>query len=488
MSDIKDTYFLNSELALEEALKDNKFYINDVIETTQICYYDGEKLPNAPYNCINVPITDMITYFSTTTNRYPSSLNPEKSDTQTPEQIKQLMSLFKQIFKISQQKSNEKTLLLKEQIKKSKPDFSDDKLRVYIYGCRETTVMQYVAKNIANSFPNNDFEVLYYTQDNDLQTCNLLQYLEKMLEFNPHITININHLENDYLNDSIFNFVWFQDTMPILTNEEEINLRERDYIFSYNNLLTDLLQEKKVPENKIFTQDIVPVDTKEFFLNSKIKRENKVIFVGSYYQESDFSKYMTPKIHNALNKSIDSGMVLSEERIINIFEKNNIDIKNDKEYINLILQGYNRNKVVGWLSTIDSKKIEIYGHKWLKSNNTEILNKYKGAISKEKLNDLYNSSKYALSVSGQVINTQRLGEIVHSGAIPLIYDSRKTTKEIKTWENESLYFKTEEELKYIIENDIKPKKYRSKEMLEHFTYKKFINTISEQIRKEMDIN
>ncbi len=485
MQKYNDSYFLNSYLALEKALENNKLLINGVTKSTQICYYDGEKLENTPYNCINVPIKDIVEYFSNTPNRYPTTIEASQSSIKTQEELNQFKSILLQLFNISRQKQLEKIDLLKKQIKNQKPNFNDSALRVFIGGCRETTVMQYVSKNIVDSMRETGFEVKFHIQSSDLEACNLLQHLESMVRFNPHITININHLNNEYLSDGVFNFVWFQDAMPILTNDDSINLRDRDFIFSYSDLYTELLLKKNIPENKIFQQNLIPVDTKEFFLDKSIEKKDKVIFVGSFYPMSDFSQYMTKDIDSELKETINKGEVLSQEKITNIFKKYNINIENDSVYINLIQQGYSRNMVVSWLSDIDNKPVEIYGHRWKECNQNSILDKFKGSIEKTDLNALYNSAKYAISVSGQVINTQRLAEIVYSGAIPLIYDSRSISNENETWDDECLYFKTKDELKYILDNNIEPKKYRSEKMLEHFTYKNFIDTISKQINKEL---
>jgi hypothetical protein len=69
-----------------------------------------------------------------------------------------------------------------------------------------------------------------------------------------------------------------------------------------------------------------------------------------------------------------------------------------------------------------------------------------------------------------------------------MYDSRELTDELQTWDDECLYFKTKKELMYILDNNILPKKYRSKEMLEYFTYDNFINTILNIVQDNQEIN
>jgi hypothetical protein len=67
--------------------------------------------------------------------------------------------------------------------------------------------------------------------------------------------------------------------------------------------------------------------------------------------------------------------------------------------------------------------------------------------------------------------------MIYAGVIPVVYDSRDITDEERTWDDEVLYFKTKEDLKYILDNELKPKNFRSKEMLKYFSYDSFIDTI-----------
>jgi hypothetical protein len=73
--------------------------------------------------------------------------------------------------------------------------------------------------------------------------------------------------------------------------------------------------------------------------------------------------------------------------------------------------------------------------------------------------------------------------MIYAGAIPVVYDSRDITDEKHTWDDEVLYFKTKEDLKYILDNQLEPKNFRSKEMLKHFSYDSFIETIIEQVKQ-----
>ena len=87
-----DTYFLNSQEALKTALQNNRaFTSNPTVDGLQICYYDGQKLPNAPLNCINVPLGQIVKYFSITRNRIPQYVNFDNSSYLTNRQKEEFL-------------------------------------------------------------------------------------------------------------------------------------------------------------------------------------------------------------------------------------------------------------------------------------------------------------------------------------------------------------------------------------------------------------
>jgi hypothetical protein len=250
-------------------------------------------------------------------------------------------------------------------------------------------------------------------------------------------------------------------------------------------MFTELLIKKDFPKHRIIDQKLIPVNTNLFYLDEKIKREDKVVFVGSYYAKNKYpsliDKFIDKKIINMLEK----GIPLSQKKLESIFNKG--PWLDDKAFLNDIQQKYQRNISVSWLCN-SSKKIEIYGYNWEKSDDKNIIKNFKGVADKSDLNAIYNSAKYVVSASGSVINTQRLGEIIHAGAIPVMYDSRELTDELQTWDDECLYFKTKKELMYILDNNILPKKYRSKKMLEYFIYDSFLDTMLNIVQDNQEIN
>lgn len=469
---IEDTYFLNADEALRVASEQNRF--GEGNNVLQICYYDGQKIDSQYKNLIYLPIDNLVDDLAKGTYRIPSKLDFTGLELSTELKAEILNNFYLSIVNAHNYREQYNSYYI-ETLKSAKLDFNEP-LRFYVPANVNTQVMQYVSKNIADVLKSRGYDVLFYLYEGiEDDRCFKIK-----AEFNPHVTIGINHLSNKNISEDIFNFIWFQDPMPILHNDEEIHLRDRDYIFSYTEMFTEFLLKKGVNKEQILKQELIPVDPSQFFLDKEVDREDKIIFVGSYY-DSLAKIDGLKEVDKALWLLLEKGESISRENIINIFMENGRDVSDKEEFINYIQQGYIRNACVTWMCDNKSKKVEVYGNNWEQSENPNIINNFHGNVAKDKLNKLYNSSKYILSASGRAISTQRLGEAVYSGGIPVMYDSRDISTETQTWDDECLYFKTKEELYYILDNNIEPKKYRSQEMLKYFTYDSFFKTIFELI-------
>ncbi|MCF6309495.1 MAG: hypothetical protein L3J19_03310 [Sulfurimonas sp.] len=469
---------MNPKVALIVANQENRYGPNNNT-FLQICYYHGEKIESDLVNLVHLPMENMLENLSNGMLRIPEKIDftgidvPDNAKIQIEDNINKILSKSRDLQYRNAMKNYETA-------KTNKLNFNEI-MKFYLPASANTRVMQYISKDIYDILKTREYKVMY-----DL-TYGIEKYstIRKVSEYNPHAIITINNFHNMFLNDEIFNFVWFQDVMPIMVDNEEILLRERDYFFSYTTTFTDLLIKKGVDKNKIFQQQVIPVNTNQFYLDENVNKENKIVFVGSYYCD-DYSDYISKDIDYELNILLKKGISLSVENIHEVYKKYNLVCLDNANFITYIQQHYIRNACVDWLCENQTVDVEIYGYDWDKSDKEHILQKFKGKAEKHELNYIYNSTKYALAASGQVINTQRLGEIVHSGAIPLIYDSREITDESETWDDECLYFKTKEELDYILENNLEPKKYRSEEMLKYFTYDSFLDTILQVIDKDVN--
>ncbi len=486
-NNFKDTYFLNSATALKEAKQQNRVMCTITIDGLQICYYNGKKIKDSPKNFISVPLDKMDEYFSKTKNRFPQIINFDNTNYKEEEKE----SLRKYITDMSNKAliiRNELRIKYMRKIKLLQPDFKDKKLRVFVPACRETVVMQHVSADLASTFKSKGYEVKFFIQKNDMQGCDSLSALKALYKFNPHITITINHLSNSYLNPNIFNVIWFQDLMPILTNEETIHTRKRDIFFSYQTLFDEMLIKKGIHKKNIHRQFITTADSTVFYEDKKIKRKNKIVFVGSHYSLKDSSTLSSFLFHHEeiyfdLIKIIEKGKDLSRENIFKVFAKHKQRIHSHPGFFNFIQQAMLRNISVNWMCSNKNTSVDLYGYHW-KELNIESINKaFKGSATKQEVLHIYNSAKYVLLASGQVINTQRLAEVIMCGAIPVIYDSRSITDEEDTWDDKCLYFKTEKDLHAILKNNIVPKKKFNDKDKKKFSYDRFTKIIETNISK-----
>jgi len=479
-----DTYFLDSKTALKAASNQNRVNCTRAVDGLQICYYTGKKLKNAPKNCINVPLEKVYSYFKTTKNRHPSLVCFENTG-YAPEDQKAFIEELTQVLSIS---IADNTKLVKEyenKIKKNRPDFNEKTWRVFIPACRETTVMQYVSKNIAKEFKKRGFDVKYFIQKNDMQSCCALESMKAIYKFNPHITVHINHPGNDYLHKDVFNFVWFQDAMPVLLTNERILIREKDTFFIYLNEWKNTLISKGISPKKIYPQYSC-INKEDFFIDKGISKENKIVFAGTYYSKSyikNFIPFMTEPLSKTIYSLIEDGVDLSVQNISRILTSFQLQF-NDNDILH-IQQVFIRNKGIQWLAEVCDKlqyNLELYGWAWEKNENKTIKKYYKGSLPHDKIKDLYNSSKYTYLSSGRTINTQRLAESSACGSIPVIFDSRNITLEEETWDKEVLYFKSKRELENIIKLQLEPEK-DFKKIAKTLSYKNLVKKMAKIIKE-----
>jgi len=406
----EDKYFLNSKDALEESLKENYVLApNKQVKGLQICYYDGEVLKNAPKNCINVPFENFVKYFSKTKNRIPTEFCDKDNIV--------MYQLFKDSLLEVNKIIEKKIQKLEQKIKELKPNFQDKKLRVFAFGCRETVLIKYIVENIIEAAKRLGLEVYLHKQTNNMQSCSKLHYLKALYKFNPHMTININHLNNSFLNKYIYNFIWFQDQMPVLLNNERIGKRERDYFFHLTEHLTFYLRKKGISSN----YQPFCIDTDTYKIRNLRKRNNIIVFIGSSYKkmfDSINNKDKYKILQKVLKIYLKKGYMSNKER--------KTFIKNNSFNDNGIIHIYNYiERDLLLLHIVNMKlgyKIEIYGHGW--EVYSELHQYYKGTLKYGKdISKVYNNAKYCLVLGGYVMQ-QRTLEGAASGAIPLVFDVR----------------------------------------------------------------
>lgn len=435
---IKDTYFFDYNAAYLEAKKKHKF---GSFDNLQICYYNGLKTNKINYpNLISVPIGEMFEYFCETPNRMFQSVDFDgkfepNEQIEVLEQMKRLLELT-----VNYKKNIEKAY--KEEIKKIKLNFNEP-LRIFFITTRLTTVLQYSAKNLAESFRDAGYEVFVSVEDNAMQSWGQNQdsgyfgwHLKNMLEFKPHICVNVDYMHNDFLPDEMFNFIWFQDPVPEITNNNKLHLRSRDFVFSLIHDFDFALINNGVSKEKIYRQVVC---TNERIFNDKYnyKRQNKVVFVGSSYSELAKDK----KEKELVDHIIDLCNIGKDVNFRLLGDVFGIDFEHIKTWL---YPAAIRQLVVGWICKQKIIEVEIYGDGWDKIDETRYC--FKGSLSYGKeVAKVYNKTKYGLVVHPYQYYQQRLFEISACGAIPLIYKDSLNQEEF-THNNSALLFGSYDEL------------------------------------------
>ncbi len=443
---IVDTYFFDSKLALEVALQKNRAETNNPrLKGLQICYYNGEELKNTPKNCIHLPLDNIYSYFVTTNNRFPKFVCYQNTNFTASDQIA-FNAKIAEVLNFSIIENNRLVEKYKRKIKKNKPDFSEKTLRVFVPACRETVVMQYISKNVASAFKNLGCKVKYYIQKSDMQCCGALDNLKAQYKFNPHITFNINHLNNEFIHKDVMNFIWFQDLMPILTDNESLNLRKRDFIFTLNKGMIKALKSKGAEKQNCKIQPFC-IDTDIYKSRKSIQRKEKIVFIGSSYKQA-FDNVPVPKklkqkiLYELLEVYLTEGPPSNKKRL-EYCKKYNL-----KESVLLghITNYIERDMLIKKIANMNlNLDFELYGYDWDKD---EELKKYdKGVLGYgADISKIYNGARYAL-VSGGYIVQQRILEGSASGSTPVVLDVRHIdTTYNKKFNNSMIFFKKPSEL------------------------------------------
>jgi hypothetical protein len=438
----QDTYFFSSEAALRHAsalLTQNQGY------WMQCCYYDGEKLSANLPNLFHQPFETLASGLADGSHRIPTAVSFE--NTNFPRlKIEQLHRSFRSTVAQARNYREEFNRLFVLALANANLDFNEP-LRFYLQAHKNTRVMRHASQNIATAIEDLGYEVFFKlfngTEDE--------QAIKDVYEFNPHVTININWL-NQYTSANVFNFVWIQDAMEWLTCEHtSIELRERDKIYHLTEYIFHLLQKQGVQsEYQPFC-----VNTGIFKRRNHIKRRKKIVMIGSSYKP-EWDLITSPKKYTLceafLNHYLTKGHISRSERLQ--LQAENPDVAADiEDIIKYVERDLLLKHILRMGLDID---IEVYGYGW--DEDSDFHGFYKGELSYgEEVSKEYNRATYALVIGGYVLQ-QRTLEAAASGAIPLVLEPEEQSdiQEKKKYENSLVFFRTPNDLKKILEDHHTP--------------------------------
>ncbi|MBF0445476.1 MAG: hypothetical protein HQL68_07790 [Magnetococcales bacterium] len=301
--------------------------------------------------------------------------------------------------------------------------------------------MQYSSRNIAKALLGKGCDVCLMVEDNDMEDLTQLHRIKAQYEFNPHCVININHFNNEWLHPDVYNIIWWQDYM-MGVEEEKVHLRERDILLTADPSLLPYLTKSGMKDIK--RQEFC-VDTNVFQNNTPMEERHKSVFVGVSYKYRLGHLVGEKQALDLLQEQMDSGAAITTDFLHYVAKKTNLPFKYVYD-VGPLFTHVVRETAVKWLCELAPQidlEVEIYGRGW--DDHPIISPYYKGPIEHgPKIAKLYNETKYALSASPYVVDSQRLSEICACGAIPIMYDARPFAPQ-PHWDDECLWFNSQEE-------------------------------------------
>lgn len=445
-----DTYFVDPLLALNIAKQLNRVNCgHPTIDGLQVCYYRGELPTHDIGNLIHIEFSDIIDFFVMSRLRVPEKIE------MPCELEEELKAAVKEDFVSALEAIKDKRLVFVQQLtrvsKALEPAVVEgEPIRVFIPSSRLTTVMQYSSQGVAKAFEKQGYQVLFYIESNDMEGSNAVDFFNTYINFNPHVTFNVNNVNNGFLHDDVINIMWWQDLMPAIRNHQLLNWRKNDFNFSISPIFDQHLKqcgaEKVQRQHFVFDEAIFYSDNKQL--------QQKIVFVGSSYLPAiNFADNQQMQAITELVEILNQGRSFDKQAITTIAERTHLNY----EFVFWKLLHYVvRDYSVKWLCRNSNLPVEIYGRYW--EQDSLVAPFYQGELQHGvQVADVYRSATYAIVSHPFEINSQRLVEVAACGCIPVVYDCRDIA-ETPHWDEFCLFFKTEQDLTDIFENRAVPAK------------------------------
>ena len=266
----QDTLFLDSKTAEKYA---SELRTSDAGYRLQCCYYSGEKLESHLPNLFHVPLEILVPELVEGRHRIPTAISYEGCGL-SAEQMRKSNELLGEAIQSATRLRERLNSISGHQLLQAELDFSEP-LRFLLRGHTNTRVMRHVSENIGKALQAQG-QVVYFRLDHGTEDS---LYTRDILDFNPHVTININYL-NHIMSEDVFNFVWIQDALPWITDHDvEVKLRSRDRVFHLTHYLGDLLLKKDIDSS----YQPFCIDQNTYKNRSELSREDKIVVIGSSY-------------------------------------------------------------------------------------------------------------------------------------------------------------------------------------------------------------
>ncbi|MBF0308877.1 MAG: glycosyltransferase family protein [Magnetococcales bacterium] len=468
--EVRDTYFLDRDKALETALENQRVRQTQAVDAPQICYYGGKALADAPRQMVHLPEEAIPDFIPNTRLRLPKAVAFDPNDVEQTRDAVRLATLLDQGRLTRLNRAADLALTCREQ---HAPLLPGEPLRVFLPASRETTVMQFCSKGLARAFERAGCVTHLALENSDLEGLDGFNYIDEQHRLNPHLMMNINHCNNQWIHPETFNAVWWQDPMPEITKGEPLPWRERDLVCSAYPIWDDFIY--KTGASKVHRQDFC-YDPEIFRNWTPLAERRKLVFVGCGYPNDPRGLPREEEAIVLLENRLESGAGFDKEAIQAIADATELDYI----YVYDVLFSYVvRHRVVEWFCEEGSKagfEVEIYGRFW--EWNAIVRPYFKGELPHgPEVAKVYNQTLYALNANAYFVASQRLAEVAACGCIPLVYDARSFSEQ-PHWEEECLFFKTRSEMAACLSQT--PAK-GPEELAHYYSYDRFVGKILDWI-------
>ncbi|MEO5364164.1 MAG: hypothetical protein H7838_11165 [Magnetococcus sp. DMHC-8] len=470
---VQHTFFLDRRQALATARQGQRVPETVAVSGLQMCYHPGEPWPDAPVNLVAVAVAPQALegFFRSSRFSAPTAI---AFDPAVQEERQLAHYIVNRLYDARLARLHAASQWL-EQCQQNRPVFVPDQpWRVHVGTSRMTTVMQYNARDLAQGFRRQGCEVLFVREADDRESLDGYHRLQAMATFNPHVVVNINHLNNASLPPEVFNITWWQDRMAALKAGQPLPWRERDLIYAIDRLLDDDLYRCGAP--RVQRQGFCYDD--EVFCDQGQPRQPKVVVVAISYRKNLPDHPQTGAVLEVLTGLFEAGEPLTDALLTRLAEQ----YAYPRDVLFWQLWHYViRDQSVRWLCSLaEDLPVEVYGRHW--EADPLVRPFFRGELPHgPAVAAVYNSARYALVPHPFDLHSQRLMEVAACGAIPIVYDCRYRA-EPPHWDEQCLWFRTREELRACLTGTpMQP----SATLCQGRSYAAFAKRIMDQIRQHL---
>jgi len=240
---VLDTLFLDPEMALAAASRQQTVDCGDTtLYGTQICYYSGDVIDNAPENLVNVPCDDFLDFFSNTRLRLPRTV-VFREDIEYDEKDK-LAQAFGELLSQSIANRNKVGTLLRQECQQTKPDFQNaEPLRVLLTTSRYDNIKRPIIEGFFDAFEQHHCKTRLIIEQSSLEKLDTPWLFKEHFSFNPHVVLTIDSFDTNWLHPDVFNIVlWWKPAYDISIGAP-LSWRNRDIALPSNDHNLNLLSK-----------------------------------------------------------------------------------------------------------------------------------------------------------------------------------------------------------------------------------------------------